>query len=74
MKYEHSSDKGCSGVRHASVSDTTPMITVNHVIFSHYYPCRCIGVYVVSDVRVYVFMLHSIHFLTPYTNDMLFQT
>jgi len=46
---------GVSRVGHASVSDTdtdtTPMITLNYIIFSNYYPCRRVGVSVVSGVR-----------------------
>jgi len=34
--------------------DTTPMITLNYVIFSNYYPCFIVGVHVVSGVLVCV--------------------
>jgi len=56
MKHGCSSDTVCPGVGHALVSDTdpTPIITLNYVIFSNYYPCRRVGVRTVSSVHVCV--------------------
>jgi len=44
MKHKHSSDYACFGVGYTLTSDTdtdmTPIVTLNYVIFSNYYPCR----------------------------------
>jgi len=64
IKHRHSSDYGCPGVRYALRSDTTPIIILNHVIFSNYYLCRCL-------MSVSVSVLHRFSSLSLY---ILFQS